>query len=148
MRQSVTRRAFLASVLAAVAMACSNQKTQPLPTPSPSELPESPTPAPTATPVPPTLQDFANSAGILLGIQVASSYVRNSTLSPLMSREFNQACLDGNLVWGPIVPGARSLRPSRDEFDFTDFDACLGFAERTSKRIHAQHLVWAQFMPV
>lgn len=143
MSDRLTRRESLGLMLALATGACSSGGGGgTIVTP-----PQTPAPTPTPTPPPVTAADIKGAAaakGIRFGSAVAWSSPgadAGSFANPAYAALLEQDCAilvpENELKW-------QSIRPSAAAFDFTRFDAILGYAEAKGMAMRGHTLLWHQ----
>ena len=66
-------------------------------------------------------------------------------LTATVAREVSLLVIGTNLKWA--APGALTLRPSRDTFNFHHADVLIDFAEQNGMRVKGHTLVWGEALP-
>ena len=97
------------------------------------------TPVPTPTKVPKYLRDFAEKLGLEIGVGLGASQ-NQEIYQEVMTREFNLCISDSAFHWATNV--LHPLRPSQDQFDFTNPDAVVTYAQQHNLPLQVHHLVW------
>jgi len=83
-----------------------------------------------------TLRSSAQARGFLIGAAVAAQPLKDEeAYSQALAREFNVVVPENAMKFG-------SLRPSRTQFDFSDADAIVDFAEAHAMKVRGHTLVW------
>jgi endo-1,4-beta-xylanase len=94
-----------------------------------------------------TIRNLADLLGINFGFSSPMGYLQkwhpeNAQWEPLFLQEANTYLSDWNFHWwNPYT----ALRPSRHEFDFSDTDLLVTYAEAHKMAIQAHHLLWSNF---
>lgn len=83
----------------------------------------------------PPLKDLAANHGIRLGMLVSVDRLDEEPYKRLLTSEFAAITSDGQIHWD-------KFRPSPTEYDFSEFDKVVAFAEANHMPIQAHHLVW------
>lgn len=83
----------------------------------------------------PPLKDLAASHGIELGMLVKMKELDKEPYRQLITSEFASVTSDGQIHWD-------KFRPSPTEYDFSDFDKFVAFAQANDMPVQAHHLVW------
>jgi endo-1,4-beta-xylanase len=89
-------------------------------------------------PVPP-LKELAERRGIEVGSFASLKYLRERPYSEILASEFDYAIIDGEPNW---KFEDHQLRPSEDEFDFSNMDQVFDFADENDMPVRVQHLLW------
>lgn len=84
-----------------------------------------------------------------IGMQVGGDEIfwipGDKQLIPSIAKNANYMLIGNNLKWA--APGARTLRPTKDTFDFADADVLVESAQANGLKIRAHTLVWGQALP-
>jgi endo-1,4-beta-xylanase len=96
------------------------------------------TQAPPQLPNPP-LKELAERKGLQIGSFASLKYLRERAYTDILASEFEYAIIDGEPNW---KFEDISLRPSKDEFDFTDMDQVFDFADQNDMPVRVQHMLW------
>lgn len=96
------------------------------------------TQAPPQLPDPP-LKELAERRGLRIGSFASLKYLRERPYTDILASEFEYAIIDGEPNWR--FENA-TLRPGRDDFDFTDLDKVFDFADQNDMPVRVQHLLW------
>lgn len=87
----------------------------------------------------PPLKELAERRGIEVGSFASLKYLRERPYTDILSSEFNYLIIDGEPNWRFED---HTLRPSKDEFDFTDLDQVFDFADQNDMPVRYQHMLW------
>jgi endo-1,4-beta-xylanase len=88
-----------------------------------------------------SLQAHAYKHGLLAGAAVVVRALQNDTaLQRLIAEQYGILVPESELKW-------RSLRPSQDQFDFTQSDALFSFADAHHLQVRGHTLVWHNSVP-
>lgn len=94
----------------------------------------------------PSLKALATGKGIQIGSFASLKYLRERAYTDILASEFNYAIIDGEPNWR-FEDSA--LRPSINEFNYTDLDKVFDFAKQNEMPVRVQHLLWgdAKWLP-
>ena len=107
------------------------------------------TPKPEPTPVPPTtpingttLKELAESRGMYVGTAVGSVFHQRNDLMyyEILQREFNMVVAENEMKFDTI-------RPSRDQYNFTAGDRLVDYAEEHGMAVRGHALIWHNQTP-
>ncbi|HHX17423.1 MAG TPA: carbohydrate-binding protein [Clostridium sp.] len=107
------------------------------------------TPKPTPTPVTPpplingtSLKELAESRGMYVGSAVGSVFYQRNDLMyhEILKREFNMVVAENEMKFDTI-------RPSKDQFNFTPGDKLIDFAEENGMAVRGHTLIWHNQTP-
>lgn len=87
----------------------------------------------------PPLKELAERRGIEVGSFASLKYLRERAYTDILSSEFNYLIIDGEPNW---KFEAHTLRPARDDYNFSDLDAVFDYADQNNMPIRYQHLLW------
>ena len=96
------------------------------------------TQAPPQLPNPP-LKELAERRGVQVGSFASLKYLRERAYTDILASEFDYAIIDGEPNW---KFEDHALRPSKDEFDFSNIDQVFSFADDNDMPVRVQHLLW------
>ena len=88
----------------------------------------------------PSLRQEAERAGILIGTAVRAGQLGEPAYAATVEREFNLVEPEDALKW-------EVLRPNRNQFDFSDADRIMAFAELHGMKVRGHTLVWTHQNP-
>lgn len=89
-------------------------------------------------PIPP-LKELAERKHLQVGSFASLKYLRERAYSEVLASEFEYAIIDGEPNW---KFEDFTLRPSKDDFDFTNMDKVFAFADDNDMPVRVQHLLW------
>ena len=94
----------------------------------------------------PSLKALATRRGIQIGSFASLKYLRERAYTDILASEFNYAIIDGEPNWRFEDS---TLRPSINEFNYTDLDSVFDFAKQNEMPVRVQHLLWgdAKWLP-
>lgn len=87
----------------------------------------------------PPLKELAERRQLQLGSFAALKYLRERPYREILASQFEYAIIDGEPNW---TFEDFELRPSRETFDFANFDKVFDFAGQHNMPVRVQHLVW------
>jgi len=87
----------------------------------------------------PSLKTLADQKNLQIGSFASLKYLRERPYRSILSSEFNYAIVDGEPNWRFEDS---TLRPSKDQYDFTNLDKVFDFAKQNNMPVRVQHLVW------
>lgn len=87
----------------------------------------------------PPLKELAERRGVQLGSFASLKYLRERPYADILASEFEYVIIDGEPNW---QFEDATLRPGKDEFDFTDMDQVFDFADQNDMPVRVQHLLW------
>ena len=103
------------------------------------------TPTPEAVD-PNALRELASKRGVDVGFQLIPTHLRNSAYRELMANNSNLVSLGS--TWDTVSPQfIPALRPNKDEFNFSDMDKGVDFAQKNGIKVQGNGLVWGHFLP-
>lgn len=94
--------------------------------------------APPELPAPP-LKELSERRGIQVGSFASLKYLRERPYAEILAGQFDYAIIDGEPNW---KFEDFTLRPGRDEYDFTNLDKVFDFADQQDMPVRVQHLLW------
>lgn len=89
---------------------------------------------------PPTLRVLADQNHLYIGVAVSGWYLDDPKYARLLRREFNLLTPENAMKFGP-------LSPARGEYDFTEADRIVSFAEKYELQVRGHTLVWTNQLP-
>ena len=84
---------------------------------------------------PETLREAANASGILVGTAVRRTLLSQPAYASTLAREFNMVEPEDAMKWWTV-------RPTLDNFDFTEADEIVRFAQAHEMKVRGHCLVW------
>ncbi len=87
------------------------------------------------------LKDLAAKKGLSLGVYAALKRIDEPQYDQILNRDFDFVVVDGEPNW-QFNDGA--LRPSETEFDYTNMDTVIRYADAHHKPFRIHHLVWGE----
>lgn len=87
----------------------------------------------------PPLKELAERRGIQVGSFASLKYLRERPYTDILSSEFEYLIIDGEPNW---KFEDKTLRPTKDTFDFTDMDKVFDFADQNNMPVRVQHMLW------
>lgn len=85
----------------------------------------------------PPLKDLAAAHGVELSLLTSPSRLDVDVYKQIHASEFSAVTTDGTIHWD-------KFRPSPTEYDFSDLDKIMAFAEAHNMPVQAHHLVWPE----
>jgi endo-1,4-beta-xylanase len=89
---------------------------------------------------PPPLRKLAEKRDILIGVATSGSYLNDPLYEQTLAREFNLLTPENALKFGP-------LSPAPGQYDFTEADAIIAFAQEHDMQVRGHTLVWTNQLP-
>ena len=75
-----------------------------------------------------------------MGVAIPPSFINNQEKINLIKRHFNSLTADNSMKWS-------SLQPTEGNFDFTDADKIVGFAQTNGMKVRGHTLCWHNQVP-
>lgn len=89
----------------------------------------------------PSLKELAKRSGVELGNHAIYVRINEPVYDEILSSQHDFVILDNSPNWHF---NGYELRPSRDNYDFSQLDYLVGYAEKRSMPIRLQHLLWGE----
>ncbi|WP_159943407.1 MULTISPECIES: endo-1,4-beta-xylanase [unclassified Nocardiopsis] len=87
-----------------------------------------------------TLRDLADQRGVRMGTAVASHRLNETAYRQTAAAEFNSVTHENDLKW-------ETVQPQRGQFNWTNADRVVDFAQQNDQMIHGHTLVWHSQLP-
>jgi endo-1,4-beta-xylanase len=87
-------------------------------------------------PLPP-LKDMAAKHNVDLGIHVKLVRLADEPYAQIAGSQYASLIIDGEAHWGP-------LRPSETDYDYTQVDEMMAFAQANNQAVETHHLLWGE----
>jgi endo-1,4-beta-xylanase len=87
------------------------------------------------------LKQIADQHGIDVGNFAINNHINDERYSSILTNHYNLALLDNTPNWYFTDGG---LRPSRNEYNFSQMDGLVSFAKKHDMAIQAHHFVWGE----
>ena len=87
-----------------------------------------------------TLRELADQRGVRMGTAIASHHLNQSDYARTAAAEFNSVTHENDLKW-------ETVQPQQGQFNWTNADRIVEFAEQNDQMIHGHTLVWHSQLP-
>ncbi|PDP89480.1 endo-1,4-beta-xylanase [Glycomyces fuscus] len=87
-----------------------------------------------------TLRELADQRGLRMGTAVGSQYLNQADYARTAATEFNSVTHENDLKW-------ETVQPQRGQFNWTNADRIVDFAQQNDQMIHGHTLVWHSQLP-
>ncbi|WP_017574070.1 endo-1,4-beta-xylanase, partial [Nocardiopsis halotolerans] len=87
-----------------------------------------------------TLRELADQQGLRMGTAVGSQYLNQSDYAQTAATEFNSITHENDLKW-------ETVQPQRGQFNWTNADRIVDFAQQNGQMVHGHTLVWHSQLP-
>jgi endo-1,4-beta-xylanase len=87
-----------------------------------------------------TLRAAGTRKNLLVGSAVSHSQLQNASLTPILAEQCNILVAENEMKWW-------ATEPERGQYDFTEADELMVFAERNSMRVRGHNLCWHEYQP-
>ncbi|OOC54101.1 MULTISPECIES: endo-1,4-beta-xylanase [Nocardiopsis] len=87
-----------------------------------------------------TLRDLADQRGLRMGTAVGSQHLSQSQYAQTAASEFNSITHENDLKW-------ETVEPQRGQFNWTNADRIVDFAQQNGQMVHGHTLVWHSQLP-
>jgi endo-1,4-beta-xylanase len=87
-----------------------------------------------------SLRRLAERRELVIGSAISGRQLRNQNYSSLLTREFNSITPENAMKFGP-------LSPAPGQYDFTEADLIVAFAEEHGMQVRGHTLVWTNQLP-
>ncbi len=118
---------LIALLLIGTGLFLATRNEDPYPSESPPQLPT------------PPLKELAERRGLQIGNFGSLKYLRERPYSDILAGEFEHLIIDGEPNW---KFEDFTLRPARDQYDFSNMDQVFDFADQHDMPVRVQHLLW------